>query len=146
MTDIIATRTLHDSSALYLMSSAVTRKGGFGVYRHLAIVLAPEGVIPSRIMDERGATVLTQSGRLSVGKTERGAWQQERARLLAALNAGEFDPAQTSEHGTLLDYATGGDKISRAATADELARSIASAEITGGAGVITVDGVSCYVD
>jgi hypothetical protein len=144
MTDIIATRTLPESSALYLMSSAVTRKGGFGVYRHLAIVLAPEGVTPSRIMDERGATVLSQSSRLSVGKTERGAWQQERARLLAALNAGEFDPAQTSEHGSLLDYATG--DFIRPATADESSRSIASAEITGGAGVITVDGRSCYVD
>ena len=50
----------------------------------------------------------------------------------------------TAIDGSLLDYATG-DYI-RPATADELSRSIASAEITGGAGVITVDGVSCYVD
>lgn len=43
----------------------------------------------------------------------------------------------------LYDYQTG-DAI-RAATADELAASIAAAESDGGAGVILVDGRSCYV-
>lgn len=44
---------------------------------------------------------------------------------------------------TLMNYATG-EEI-REATADELAASIAAAETDGGAGVIEVDGVSCYV-
>lgn len=44
---------------------------------------------------------------------------------------------------TLMNYETA-EEI-REATAEELAASIAAAETDGGAGVIEVDGVSCYV-
>lgn len=43
----------------------------------------------------------------------------------------------------LFNYATG-EKI-RYATDDEYAASLAAAEIDGGAGVIEVDGISCFV-
>ena len=43
----------------------------------------------------------------------------------------------------LIDYRTG--EIIRPATADELRASIDAAKIDGGAGVIDVDGRSCYV-
>lgn len=44
---------------------------------------------------------------------------------------------------TLHNYETG--DFIRVATTDELAASVAAAEIDGGAGVITVDGIRCYV-
>jgi len=43
----------------------------------------------------------------------------------------------------LRDYSTG--DIVRPATADELRASIDAAKVDGGAGVIDVDGRSCYV-
>lgn len=49
----------------------------------------------------------------------------------------------TTTH-TLRNYRTG--EAIRPATDAELAASIAAAETDGGAGVIKVDGVSCYVD
>ena len=59
-------------------------------------------------------------------------------------------PATGMEHpmtfpfGRLCIYSTG--TTVRAATESERAASIAAAEHDGGAGVIIVDGVSCYVD
>lgn len=50
--------------------------------------------------------------------------------------------AMSGSASTLYDYATG-DAI-RPATADELAASVAAAEQDTGAGVIEVDGRSCY--
>ena len=47
-------------------------------------------------------------------------------------------------HGTLCNYRTG-DEI-RPATQDEQEASRAAAETDGGAGVIEVDGVFCYVE
>lgn len=44
---------------------------------------------------------------------------------------------------TLHNYETG--DFIRVATTDEFSASVAAAEIDGGAGVITVDGVRCYV-
>jgi hypothetical protein len=49
----------------------------------------------------------------------------------------------TTSAGTLHDYKTG--EAIRPATAAELAASIEAAKTDGGAGVITVDGKSCYV-
>jgi hypothetical protein len=49
----------------------------------------------------------------------------------------------TTTHGTLTNYRTGEDI--RPATASELAESEAAAEHDGGAGVIIVDDVPCYV-
>jgi hypothetical protein len=46
-------------------------------------------------------------------------------------------------HGSLHDYQTGA--YIRPATADERAESVEAAEHDGGAGVILVDGRSCYV-
>ena len=48
-----------------------------------------------------------------------------------------------TNHGDLHDYATG--SYIRPATADERAESLSAAESDGGAGVIDVDGRSCYV-
>ena len=48
-----------------------------------------------------------------------------------------------SESSDLIDYETG--DIIRKATADELRESIDAAKVDGGAGVIDVDGRSCYV-
>lgn len=45
---------------------------------------------------------------------------------------------------TLRNYKTG--EAIRPATADELAASREAAKHDGGAGVITVDGVACYVE
>lgn len=44
----------------------------------------------------------------------------------------------------LRHYGTG--EVIREATLEEMARSIEAAETDGGAGVIDVDGASCYVD
>ena len=49
----------------------------------------------------------------------------------------------TTTSATLHDYKTG--EAIRPATAAELAASIEAAKTDGGAGVITVDGKSCYV-
>ena len=48
-----------------------------------------------------------------------------------------------SDSADLINYSTG--DIVRPATADELRASIDAAKIDGGAGVIDVDGRSCYV-
>lgn len=45
---------------------------------------------------------------------------------------------------TLRNYQTG--EAIREATADEIVASIAAAKRDGGAGVIEIDGLSCYVD
>ena len=44
----------------------------------------------------------------------------------------------------LRNYGTA--EVIREATLEEMALSVEAAEVDGGAGVITVDGVSCYVD
>lgn len=50
----------------------------------------------------------------------------------------------TAPHGYLCNYQTG-ERI-RPATEEELADSEAAAQYDGGAGVIDVDGVSCFVE
>ncbi|MBP6572276.1 MAG: hypothetical protein KA226_12710 [Gemmatimonadales bacterium] len=50
----------------------------------------------------------------------------------------------TDTTATLNNYRTG--EILRAATADEIEASTEAAQRDGGAGVIEVDGVSCYVE
>ena len=49
-----------------------------------------------------------------------------------------------NDHGTLCDYLTG--ESIRPATAEERAESIDAARYDGGAGVIEIDGRSCYVE
>lgn len=50
----------------------------------------------------------------------------------------------TDDHGTLCDYETA--EPIRPATEAEAAESEAASLIDGGAGVIVVDGVRCYVE
>lgn len=52
--------------------------------------------------------------------------------------------SKTTNFGTLCNYKTG--EVIRPATKDEAAASRAAAERDGGAGVIEVDDVSCYVE
>lgn len=52
--------------------------------------------------------------------------------------------AQTTDHGTLMTYDTA--ETLRRATAEERAASIEAAKRDGGAGVVLVDGRSCYVE
>ena len=51
--------------------------------------------------------------------------------------------SSSKSFGTLTNYATG--ETIRKATAKELAASKAAAKLDGGAGVIVVGGVSCFV-
>lgn len=53
-----------------------------------------------------------------------------------------YSDDMTNTTATLYSYSTG--EAIRPATAAELAASIAAAEVDGGAGVIDVDGTSCY--
>ena len=51
---------------------------------------------------------------------------------------------KTHTYGNLVNYNT--TEIIRPATAEEHAASVEAAELDGGAGVIEVDGVRCYVE
>lgn len=92
-----------------------------------------------RYEDERGEY---HDGGVGYGNTAAEA-------IRDAINAGgdgeedETAYSATPEHGTLYDYQSG-EEI-RAATSQELNDSREQAESDGGAGVIDVDGRSCYV-
>jgi len=69
--------------------------------------------------------------------TNQENWVANRNRL-SRLTEGRY-----LTEADLIDYSTG--DIVRKATADELRASIDAAKVDGGAGVIDVDGRSCYV-
>ena len=79
-----------------------------------------------------------------------GSWEEScsglqisEADARAEILVTKIDDAFAAKHFNLLDYTTG--TILRDANAAELADSLAASREDGGAGVIMVDGKSCYV-
>lgn len=92
---------------------------------------------------------ITEICRAGEGDNRVIAWRRTDGAVALETNGDPVfgDEAQAwindQDHGTIHNYKTG--EAIRPATAIEEAESKAAAERDGGSGVITVDGISCYV-